>query len=108
MVLWPLVAAFFAGCFYDSMRLWLVRFLFHFVLLRYGLPAVLIILLGIVAPVGVLWEFGEFVVDRFILNTGFMCLEGIFEDTLADLLFDILGGAAGFFFYKRFLKTFHV
>ena len=80
MVLWPLVAAFFAGCFYDSMRLWLVRFLFHFVLLRYGLPAVLIILLGIVAPVGVLWEFGEFVVDRFIpLENTLWLARGLFQ-----------------------------
>lgn len=60
---------------------------------------------GVVALVGVWWEFGEFVADRYIFHTGFTYLNGVFEDTLSDLFFDMLGGATGFFFYRRFLKV---
>lgn len=53
-------------------------------------------LLGFVVLSGVFWEFTEFVFDRYIIKNGFTLLPGIYEDTLSDLFFDLLGGAAGF------------
>ena len=53
-------------------------------------------LIGLVALVGVGWEFFEFIWDRFIWHAGFTYLPGIYEDTLSDLFFDLLGGATGF------------
>lgn len=53
-------------------------------------------LVGGVMMIGVFWEFGEFIADRYIFETGFTYLGGTFEDTLADLFFDFLGASAGF------------
>lgn len=53
------------------------------------------VLVGLVVLVGVLWEFAEFVSDRYILKTGFTHLRGVYEDTLKDLLMDVIGGGAG-------------
>ena len=50
---------------------------------------------------GVLWEFFEFVMDRYIVFTRFTYLFGVFEDTLLDLLMDILGGAIAFLLYFK-------
>lgn len=47
--------------------------------------------LGIVALIGVLWEFVEFASDSYVWNVGFLS----YEDTLSDLFFDLLGGAFG-------------
>ena len=44
------------------------------------------------ALVGVLWEFFEFGLNRYIVHIGFIN----YEDTLLDLFFDLLGGAVGF------------
>ena len=54
-------------------------------------------LISFVALAGVLWEFTEFVADRYIVMNGFTMLPGTYEDTLSDLFFDLLGGAVGFF-----------
>jgi len=70
-----------------------------------GILAKFIIMLGIVMLVGVFWEFTEFVADRFVLHTGATYLPGVFEDTLADLLFDFFGGAFGFLTYSLLITN---
>lgn len=50
-------------------------------------------MIGAVALVGVLWEFFELILDRYIMHTGFTYFPRVFEDTLSDLLMDLLGGA---------------
>ena len=85
--------------------LWLV-FVFNFLLIRFDFNllnqahsvTLFFIFLGLVALVGVLWEFGEFTWDRFIWHSGFTYLSGVYEDALSDLFFDLLGGVVGFFF----------
>lgn len=56
-------------------------------------------LVGSVIMVGVFWEFGEFIADRYIFETGFTYLSGVFEDTLSDLFFDTAGGTVGFLIF---------
>lgn len=60
-----------------------------------------IIFISFVVFSGVLWEFFEFVLDRYIVFTGFSKLTGVFEDTLSDLVLDILGGITAFLLYFR-------
>src|SRR3989344_863105 len=48
--------------------------------------------LGTVALAGVFWEFFEFILNRYVINIGFLG----YEDTLSDLFFDLLGGALAF------------
>lgn len=59
-----------------------------------------IMVLAFVALVGVFWEFFEFVSDFFVESKR----SGLFQmgaaDTLSDLFFDLLGGAALFVIYK--------
>ena len=83
--------------------LWLVLFfnfsIKHFKIMLTGdwrAAAFFLTLIGLVALVGVGWEFFEFIWDRFIWHAGFTYLPGIYEDTLSDLFFDLLGGATGF------------
>ena len=57
--------------------------------------------ISFVAFVGVLWEFFEFIMDRYLVFTGFTYLSGVFEDTLLDLVMDILGGATAFLLYFK-------
>src|SRR3989338_4833796 len=59
-------------------------------------------LIGAVALIGVSWEFTEFIGDRFIFKFGFTYLPKIFEDTLLDLLMDLLGGVLGWMLYRRY------
>jgi len=63
-----------------------------------------IVLIGMVTWVGVLWEFGEFIADRYIFHTGFTLLKGAFEDTLSDLFFDMSGAVTGALFYLSIRK----
>ncbi|MEK9175713.1 MAG: hypothetical protein AAB795_03960, partial [Patescibacteria group bacterium] len=57
------------------------------------------IFVGLVVLIGIFWEFAEFIADRYIFKTGFTHMRGVYEDTLADLFMDIIGGALGFFIY---------
>lgn len=57
--------------------------------------------ISFVAFAGVLWEFFEFVLDRYIILNGYTYLSGVFEDTLSDLLMDILGGITAFVLYFK-------
>lgn len=52
--------------------------------------------IGFVALVGVLWEFFEIILDRYVTLAGYTYLPGVFEDTLLDLFLDLVGGAAMF------------
>ena len=75
---------------------WLA-FLLNFYLKKTGFTVfnfqlLLLLFLGFVALVGVLWEFFEFGLNRYIVHIGFIN----YEDTLLDLFFDLLGGAVGF------------
>lgn len=54
-----------------------------------------IIFVSIVVFVGIVWEFFEFILDRYILQTGFSNMRGVYEDTLLDLFMDMIGGAVG-------------
>ena len=56
---------------------------------------------GFVMFVGVFWEFFELFLDRFIAHQGLTYMIGAYEDTLADLFFDFLGGATGFLLYNK-------
>lgn len=53
------------------------------------------VLVSLVVFVGVIWEFLEFVADRYILKTGFTNMRGVYEDTLNDLFMDMIGGIFG-------------
>lgn len=57
--------------------------------------------IGFVLFVGVFWEFFELYLDRFITHQGLTNLVGVYEDTLADLFFDFLGGFVGFLMYNK-------
>lgn len=59
------------------------------------------IFISFVAFAGVLWEFFEFVLDRYITFTGFTYLSKVFEDTLSDLASDIFGGIIAFLLYFK-------
>ncbi|HBB56591.1 TPA: hypothetical protein DEW47_01765 [Patescibacteria group bacterium] len=53
----------------------------------------LILILGVVALVGVLWEFYEFAVDRFITRKEYINLtQGGIIDNMKDLFMDLSGG----------------
>ena len=62
-------------------------------------------LVGSVMMIGVFWEFGEFIADRYIFETGFTYLGGVFEDTLIDLFMDFLGASAGFLIYRLHIRV---
>ncbi|MBI3335165.1 MAG: hypothetical protein HY001_01555 [Candidatus Portnoybacteria bacterium] len=61
----------------------------------------IIMLLGIVALVGVFWEFFEWIIDH-TLGVWFSLpqVQASVDDTMGDLLFDLLGGIAVFFLKK--------
>ena len=68
-----------------------------------GLPAfsLAVFVFGGTALAGVLWEFTEWATDRFLpaLIPGFHVNQLGLNDTLGDLLVDLLGAAALLFFY---------
>lgn len=68
---------------------------------EYAGAALFIAVLGIVVLAGTLWEFSEFVLDRYVFRLGFTLLPNVFEDTLSDLFMDIVGGALAFWLYRR-------
>jgi hypothetical protein len=65
----------------------------------------LIVILSFVALVGVLWEFYEFLNDIFLSSKNYT---QIFQqgaaDTMGDLFFDLLGGAAFMLIFKFFSR----
>ncbi|KKT39663.1 hypothetical protein A2W54_01625 [Candidatus Giovannonibacteria bacterium RIFCSPHIGHO2_02_43_13] len=65
-----------------------------------------IIFIGFVALTGVLWEFFELVLDRYLIHNGYSFLPGVYEDTLSDLFFDLLGGTIAFLIYLYIGKKF--
>ena len=67
---------------------------------QFPVLAKFIIFIGAVFFVGVFWEFWEFVLDRYLIHSGYSLLLGVYEDTLKDLFMDFLGGAFGFIFIK--------
>jgi hypothetical protein len=78
-------------------------------LVRYRFLLIILFTLAFVAFIGVLWEFFEFGLDFFIKRTGYFTLfqtrpDGvtsfdIYQDTLGDLFFDILGGLVAVFIF---------
>jgi len=58
--------------------------------------ALFIFFISFVLLVGVLWEFYEFISDRYIFLSGYTHLPGVYEDTLKDLFFDFAGAVTGF------------
>ena len=81
----------------------------RYIAARYGLEisgrgknlAALVLFISFVALVGVAWEWFEFFYDRYVFHTGFTYLPGVFEDTLADLFFDLFGALVGFLLYRK-------
>lgn len=65
------------------------------------------IILGLVSLLGLLWEYFEFLIDFFFANRGIIPRSQLgLEDTLSDLLMDLLGGAfAHFLFIKHSRST---
>ena len=59
-----------------------------------------IMVLAFVALVGVFWEFFEFVSDFLVESKRSGLFQAGAADTLSDLFFDLLGGAAIFVIYK--------
>ncbi|OGF82581.1 hypothetical protein A3B18_01305 [Candidatus Giovannonibacteria bacterium RIFCSPLOWO2_01_FULL_46_13] len=60
------------------------------------------LVLGLVAIVGILWEFFEFGMSQIGLELGRAAfIQPGLEDTLGDLLADLLGGAAAFILFQR-------
>lgn len=91
---WYDVAAHFFGGAWVALATLALRQKFHFQISgNFQRITTFVIMLGIVALVGVLWEFFELILDRYIMHTGFTYLPRVFEDTLSDLLMDLLGGA---------------
>ncbi len=61
---------------------------------------IIIITLSFVALIGIFWEFSEFLYDIFISSRGYSgFLQLGAADTIADLFFDLLGGAVFLFIY---------
>lgn len=78
---------------------------------NYQLLNTFILCLAFVALVGVLWEFFEFLLDLFVLKTGYLTFlkmpQGavmnaydIYKDTLKDLFFDLAGGLGATFIFQ--------
>jgi hypothetical protein len=61
-----------------------------------------LISIGFVMLVGVFWEFFELYLDRYITHQGLTYLPGVYEDTLADLFFDCIGGVSGNLLYNKY------
>lgn len=99
---WADIVLHFAGGFWIFL---LARYIFeHYKLEISGEHrniAKIFIFISFVAFVGVLWELFEFILDRYIVHTGFTYLARVFEDTLLDLLMDILGGITAFLLYFK-------
>lgn len=57
--------------------------------------------MGAVLFVGVFWEFWEFILDRYIIHNGYSYFPGAYEDTLGDLVLDLLGGLTGYLMIKN-------
>ena len=79
--------------------IWLILF-FNFLMKRFRITliserqraALFLALIGLVALIGVGWEFFEFILNRYVMSIGFLG----YEDTLSDLFFDLLGGVLAF------------
>jgi hypothetical protein len=64
-----------------------------------------IVILSFVVLIGVFWEFFEFFYDMFISSRGYSgFLQLGAADTLSDLFFDLLGGAAFLVLHRLFFK----
>jgi hypothetical protein len=57
--------------------------------------------ISLVALAGVLWEFYELILDRYVVVTGFTYLAHVFEDTLLDLFMDMCGGIVAYLLYLK-------
>jgi hypothetical protein len=94
-----IVMHFFGGLWVISLILFLKRyFIINFINKDYYIVS-LLMLVGLVVFVGLIWEFMEFIADRYVLKTGFTYMRGVYEDTLSDLLMDIIGGTFGAIVY---------
>lgn len=114
-----------AGIYDWFFRYWWLDIILHFaggfwvfVMARYGMQHYRIeitgpkkelvrffIFVSFVTFLGVLCEFYEFIFDRYIVFTGFTYLPGTFEDTLLDLVMDILGGITAYILYFKTQNT---
>lgn len=83
-----------------STMIWWVYFSGRISLPPLSLFFTLILVLGAVALVGVLWEFFEFFVDKFIIRKNYIDLlqRGVL-DTMKDLLMELLSGLATIFLF---------
>lgn len=62
----------------------------------------LALVLGFVALIGVLWEFHEFLLDFIFPNfSAAISAQARFQDLMADLFFDLVGGFAAALLYFR-------
>ncbi len=79
-----------------------------------AISATIIGCLAFVALIGVLWEFFEFLLNLFVLKTGYLAflkipqgaamnVYDIYKDTLGDLFFGLVGGlgAASIFLLRK-------
>ena len=60
-----------------------------------------VLVLGIVALVGIIWELFEFSLDVFFASSNVPLQQGGLVDTMIDLIFDLLGGSLATFFCIR-------
>ena len=98
---YDVVAHFLGGIWVVALALSLKKIFYFEIQGAYGGWALLVFVLGMVILAGVFWEWWEFVSDRYIFYTNFTYLPNVFEDTLKDLLVDLLGGIAGFLIFRK-------
>lgn len=95
---------FLGGVLAASVMIWWVYFSGRISLPRLSSFFTLTLILGAAALAGILWEFFEFLTDKFITKNNYIdLLQPGVMDTMKDLFMDILGGlAVGFLFlYER-------
>ena len=103
-----IVMHFLGGALVASAMVWWVYFSGRISLPRLSFFFTLTLILGGVALIGVLWEFFEFLVDKFITKNNYIDLLQLgVIDTMKDLFMDILGGLAVglLFLYERKKQT---
>ena len=98
---YDVVAHFFGGIWVVALVLTLKKIFYFEIQGDYSGWALFVSILGMVILAGVFWEWWEFVSDRYIFHTNFTYLPNVFEDTLKDLLVDLLGGIAGFLIFRK-------
>lgn len=99
-----IIMHFLGGALAASVMIWRAYFSGRISLPRLSSFFTLMLILGAAALAGILWEFFEFLTDKFITKNNYIdLLQPGVMDTMKDLFMDLFGGlAVGFLFlYER-------